>query len=101
MNRNDSLKCYIEDGVLTMAIGVECLANAVKLNPDLAEYDEGSEEWIEPEITNVDKFAQGVLHALQDESEDGTTLVHMAIDTAASNAIENGAEGIKMPADDT
>lgn len=101
MNRDDSLNCYIEDGVLTMVIGVDCLANAVKLNPHLSVYDDESGEWSEPEITDPDKFAKAVLSALLDESEDGTTLVHLAIDTAASNAIENGAEGIKMPGDDT
>jgi hypothetical protein len=99
MNRHDPLKCFIENGVLTMAIGVECLAIAVKFNPDLSEYDEKTGEWIEPEITDADKFAEEVLHAVRDESEDGTTLVHIALDTAAMNAIENGAEGIKLPAD--
>lgn len=99
MNRHDPLKCFIEDGVLVMQIGVECLAHAIKLNPDLTEYDDKTGEWVEPKITDADKFAAEVLLALKDESEDGTTLVHMAIDTAAMNAIENGAEGIKMPAD--
>lgn len=99
MNRNDPLKCFIENGVLTMSIGVACLANAVKLNPDLAEYDSEAGEWNEPEITDPDKFAEEVLRAVQDESEDGTTLVHIALDTAAANAIENGAEGIKLPSD--
>jgi hypothetical protein len=99
MNRHDPLKCCIEDGVLVIQIGVEWLARAVKLNPDLTEYDEKSGEWIEPKITDPDKFAVEVLHAIQDESEDGTTLVHMALDTAAMNAIENGAEGIVLPGD--
>lgn len=99
MNRHDSLKCCIEDGVLTMRIGVEVLAKAVKLNPDLTEYDERTGDWNEPEITDPDKFAAEVLRYLVDESEDGTTLIHVAIDTAAMNAIENGAEGIKLASD--
>lgn len=97
MNRHDPLKCFIENGVLTIQIGVECLANAVKLNHDLSEYDEESGEYIEPKITDADKFAAAILSALMDEEEDGTTLVHTALDTAAWNAIENGAEGIVMP----
>jgi hypothetical protein len=100
MNRHDPLKIAIEDGVLTMRIGVEVIAKAVKLDPDLSEYDQQAGEWREPEITNVDKFASEVMRALASESEDGTTLVHVAIDTAAMNAIENGAEGIKLPSDD-
>lgn len=99
MNRHDPLKCYIDDGVLTMAIGVECLAKAIKLNPEFTEYDEKTGEWNEPEITDVDKFALEVMHAVKEENEDGTTLIHTALDTAAMNAIENGAEGIKLPAD--
>ncbi len=99
MNRHDPLKVFIEDGVLTMAIGVEVLAKAVKLNPAFTEYDQALDLWREPEITDVDVFAQEVADMLQDESEDGTTLVHIAIDTAAENAIENGAEGILLPSD--
>ena len=99
MNRHDPLKCCIEDGVLTIRIGVEVLANAVKFNPDLTDYDEKTGEWHEPEITDPDKFAVEVLRAVEAESEDGTTLVHIALDTAAMNAIENGAEGIKLPRD--
>ena len=99
MNRHDPLKVFIENGVLVMLIGVECLANAVKLNPDLTEYNEKSGEWNEPKVTDPDKFAAEVAIALQSEDEDGTTLVHTALDTAAMNAIENGAEGIELPAD--
>lgn len=99
MNRHDPLKCCIEDGVLIMQIGVEVLAHAVKLNPDLTQYDEKTGQWIEPEITDVDKFAQAVLQQVLAEDDDGTTPVHIALDTAAMNAIECGAEGIKLPSD--
>ena len=99
MNRHDPLKCFIEDGVLVMQVGVETIAHAIKLDPHLTEHDEDSGEWIEPEITDVDKFAIEVLQAIKAESDDGTTLIHMALDTAAMNAIENGADGIKMPDD--
>lgn len=99
MNRHDPLKCYINDGVLTMAIGVECLAMAIKFNPELTEYNDKTGEWVEPEVTDADKFAVEIMHAVQQESEDGTTLIHIALDTAAMNAIEDGAEGIKLPAD--
>lgn len=99
MNRHDPLKCCIEGGVLTIRIGVGVLAHVIKFNPDLVEYDEKTGEWHEPEITDPDKFAVEILHAIEDESEDGTTLVHLVLDTAAMNAIENGAEGIRLPSD--
>lgn len=103
MNRHDLTKCFIEDGVLTICIGVELIAHAAKLHPDLSEYDAGAEsasqEWVEPEITDADQFAAAVLAELKSEEEDGTTLIHRAMDGAIINAIENGAEGIKT-ADD-
>lgn len=100
MNRHDPLKVFIEDGVLMMCIGVEVLAKAVNLNPDLAEIDEESGDWIEPEITDVDVFAREVARYVGAElSDDGTTLIHQALDSAAVEAIEQGAEGIKLPDD--
>lgn len=99
MNRHDPLKVFIEDGVLTIRIGVDCLAIAVKLNPELTDFDQNG-KWVEPEITDADAFAIEVMRELVAESEDGSTLVHLAFDTAAMNAIENGAEGIKLGSDD-
>lgn len=98
--RDEPLDCKIIGGRLIMSIGIECLAHAIKLNPELGKWDDESGEWNEPEITDPDKFAKEVMIALQDESEDGTTLVHVALDKAAMNAIENGAEGIRLPADE-
>jgi hypothetical protein len=99
MNRHDSVKCTIEDGVLTIQIGVEALAHATKLNPEMTEYDETTEDWVEPDITDVDVFAQEVLRALKDETDDGTTVVHRMLDDAVNDAIENGAEGIDLAED--
>lgn len=97
MNRNDTMKCFINDGVLTIMIGVDVIAKAIELDPELSDYDERTREWVVPEITNADTFVTEVMHALKAESEDGTTLIHSALDTAAINAIEMGALGIKMP----
>lgn len=80
-----------------MQIGVETLAHAAKLNPDLSRWDAVSDELFEPKITNADKFAAEILKTLNDEEEDGTTLIHIALDTATINAVENGAEGIILP----
>jgi hypothetical protein len=99
MDRNSLLECKIENGVLTMQIGVDVIAHAVKLNPDLQHYDEKSGEFREPTITDPDKFAAEILKELKAESEDGTTLIHVALDKAAENAIECGAEGIELPGD--
>lgn len=97
MDRNTPLEFSIKDGVLTMQIGVDVIAHAVKLSPGLTIYDEKADKWLEPTITDSDKFAEEILQALRAESEDGTTLIHVALDKAAVNAIEYGAEGIELP----
>lgn len=99
MDRNTPLECSIKDGVLTMQIGVDVIAHAVKLSPALQHYDEKSGEYLEPTITDADKFAAEILKELKSESEDGTTLIHIALDKAAVIAIEWGAEGINLPGD--
>jgi hypothetical protein len=100
MKRNDPLTCRIEDGVLIISIGVDCLAHAIQMSPGLSEFDEESGEWATPEVTDADKFAIEVVCELEAEAEDGTTLVHIAFDRAAANAIENGAQGVKLPGDE-
>ncbi len=102
MNRNDILKTAIEDGVLVIRIGVEALAHAAKLNPELAEHDadaEEADEWVEPEILDVDKFAEEVRKALESDAGSPHSLIEEMLDCAIVNAIEFGAVGIKMPDD--
>jgi hypothetical protein len=100
VNRHDGFKCGIEDGVLTIRLGIEVLAKAAKLNPELAEHDEDAEpedEWVEPEIVDADKFAEEVLQALQSDAGNPHSLLEEMLDCAIVNAIEWGADGIKMP----
>ena len=46
-------------------------------------------------VTDPETFAKEVVNALNDEAENGTTLVHKMFDQAFSNAIDQGAEGIE------
>lgn len=98
MSRNDALKVAIQDGVLVISIGVETLAKATQFCSSMSRFNEKTGQYDEPEITDPDKFALEVVTALNDEDEDGTTLVHQAIDKAAEQAIEMGAEGIRLSA---
>lgn len=97
MNRHDGLKCFVEDGVMTIQVGVEMIAYAAKLHPDLAEPGQG--EWIEPEITDADTFAEEVRRQLIYEEEDGSSTIQRALEDAILEAVENGAEGIKTAGD--
>jgi len=48
----------------------------------------------EYEVTDPALFAKALLGELQEEKEDGTTLVHGLLYMAIDAAVENGAEGI-------
>jgi hypothetical protein len=46
-------------------------------------------------ITNIAEFAADIVHELNHESEDGTTLVHRMFDKAMDEAVNQGAQGIE------
>ncbi len=46
-------------------------------------------------VTDANVFAKEFVRSLNRESEDGTTLVHLCFDKAATDAIDMGAEGIE------
>jgi len=83
--RNEPLKTEIKDGQLVISIGIDMLCFAVSEGRG---YGMG-----EISITNNDVFVGEILRELNDESEGGSTAVHRMLDDAASQAIENGAEG--------
>lgn len=90
-DREQPLRVEITDeGLLLISIGIETLGHAVELKPGYSKSDGSSAVT----ITNIDQFAAAVALELESEEEDGTTLVHIALDEAADQAIENGAEGI-------
>lgn len=99
-NRDQHVNVELIDGRLVISIGVDTLATAIKYMPQLDDaFDEVEGKEIETEITDADKLAAAIVETLDDEEEDGTTLVHRMLDKAALQAIENGAEGI-VTADD-
>ena len=85
-DRQHGLSVELVDGRLVIAIGVDALMTAVQGGDD---WDE--ERW---QITDPDAFAAGIVRGLEREEEDGTTLVHLAIDGAAQWALEQGEEGV-------
>ena len=50
----------------------------------------------EPRFTDLPAFAKEFVRELNREAEDGTTLVHIALDAALTRAVENGAEGVEF-----
>lgn len=86
--RNAPLQTEIKDGQLVISIGVDTLCHAVSIGRS---YGMG-----EITVSNNDVFANELLNELNDESEDGSTAVHRMLDDAASQAIENGADDLRI-----
>lgn len=83
----------IEGTEIVIRVPFDAIPDAAKVAFD--------EEWGEGEhgIAVVDPavFAGELVRALNDEGEDGTTLVHQMLDKACVNAAEDGAEGLTDP----
>jgi hypothetical protein len=96
ISRQQQLRVNVDAGKLTISIGIETLANVIKFDSGLDHYDGGLDEHFFTKVTNAEVFAREVADALEDEeSDDGTTLIHRMLDKAALQAIENGAEGVQ------
>jgi len=97
MTANRGLSCKIENDQLIICIGVKALGTAARNSPYIddvchnkltGQYDE--DRFL---ITDATVFAGEVCRELNDEEEDGGTLIHRMLDKAVSRAVENGAEG--------
>lgn len=86
----DHMKIEVENSKLVISIGTSLLCHAIKHGP----YFQGMED--EPVITDEAAFVEAIRQELEAEDEEGTNLIHQAIDQAAENAIENGCEGIEF-----
>ena len=84
--RNQGLTVALEGDRLVISIGIDALMTASR----------GADDWPEDEleITDPDAFAASIVRGLEQEEEDGTTPVHLAIDTAVMWAVENGEPGV-------
>lgn len=77
------LNIEIKDNKVIISIGLEELIFAVQ------------QEIKDFKITNKKGFIKHIVNELENEEEDGTTLVHKLFDEAANNAIENGSDNVK------
>lgn len=94
--REQGLAVEIEDGRLVISIGIDALMTAVQASPTWDEQLEDERGW---SITDPDGFAEDIRHELEDEEEDGTTLVHVALDAAIERAIDAGSLNIDFGKD--
>lgn len=87
--KNQQLKAEIKNEKLEISIGTHVLCFAV-------EHGDTVHQEAHFKITNGEVFAKEILTELMREEEDGTTLLHLAFDKAASNAFDQGAEGVEF-----
>lgn len=86
---NQAAQAFIEDGKIIIAIPLENLPMIV----------EGS--WAAGamntryKVTDPDEFGKELVYTLNNESENGTTMIHVMFDQAIEEAIEQGAWGIE------
>jgi hypothetical protein len=78
------LTITLEGDDLVIRIGQGLLLHAIQNGPAWGDY----------KITKPEQFIQEIIQELEAEDEEGTTLVHRALDAAAINAIEGGSEAV-------
>lgn len=96
ITREAGLDVSIVGGRLVISIGVDALMVAVKGGPAWSDQEEEERGW---KITSAEGFAADIARELQDEEEDGTTLVHVALDAAIERAIDQGSLNIDLGKD--
>ena len=76
-----------------MGVGMRVLCFAAEQHPDL--WDGKSPASVPVvKITDVQTFALEVADAINDEAEDGSTLLTRMLDAAIRKAVESGCEGV-------
>lgn len=90
MGKDEKLHCEKNGLAINITIGMSTLRFATENNPDLVNEDG------EPSVKISDEslFMKEVVHAINKENEDGSTLLTDMLDEAVSNALDSGCYGI-------
>lgn len=94
---SDGGLCIAEGGALHITITRDALRYASENHPSYWN-DEAGRPGIR--VTDVDEWASSVARRMNDEREDGSTLLTDCLDLAVSRAYENGEEGAEQRAAD-
>ena len=79
------LRCYVNHGVIHISVGQDILAFATAHHPDFEDQS--------MKVVDAQMFALEVVQKINEEGEDGSTLLTRMLDRAISDAISDGAEG--------
>jgi len=96
MPKDTPLKVEIVDDEIVIRVGVSILKWAVEhpLDDRLTVHNDETGKFMCFDITDEEEFARDVLRALNDEDEQGTTMVHRLLDNAFVEAVDNGSIGV-------
>lgn len=95
--RDHRLDVEIVDGELRIRIGVQTLAFAAENPPGRGLWDDGQQV----SVLNADEWAEDVRRKLLRDEEDGTTELHLLLDSAMRQACENGSAAVSVTDADT
>jgi len=97
MSRDQPLIAEIKDDQLQIRVGLDTLKFAAERSPNdsLCWYDDKTGEYVSHKVIDTDEFGEDVRQALLKEAEDGTTPLHLLLDAACVDAIENGSEAVE------
>ena len=91
MEESTPLTCAIEGEDIVIRIGIPPLMWALQ-HETVWESQFG--------ITDPEAFSKAIVKALNEDDEEGTTLVHRMFDSAADAAMAQGCEGVEVVSDD-
>ena len=95
------LSVKVTDGRLVISIGISTLAFAAQECNYCYSYDQTVNDFVHHmKVTDPLLFAKELVTELQEEDEEGTTSVHLMIDKAVEQAVENGARGFNWDGQD-
>ena len=95
MRRDDfPLRCEVADGYLDLGVGFKILRFAAENHPDFWDGESGTDV-PNIKICDMDLFSKDVVLAINDEDEDGSTLLTRMLDAAIKQAVEDGSEGVE------
>ena len=96
MSRERRLTVEIKRGELVIRIGIGTLAFCADECPL---FYNGEKDKSDVRVINPDEWAKDVARELDQEEEDGSTLVTEMLDKAMSNAVDNGSIAVALAGD--
>ena len=100
MSADQTLSVKVEGDELVIRIGIDTLSEAAEFEgrEPFWQYDEIVGDFVQHwKIIDNKGWAEDVVHALKDESEDGSTFVTDLLDKACEEALDQGSLSVWSP----